>query len=52
MKKFKFAVLALAFAVLGGCANMGAMVGTSASVDANGLYKVEAVPQQQWTNGD
>lgn len=56
MKKLSFAVLVLAFAGLGGCANMpGAMVGTAAvSKDTLGAfgYPAGSWPEQLWTNGD
>lgn len=56
MKKLSLAVLVLAFAGLGGCANMpGAMVGTAAvSKDTLGAfgYPAGSWPEQLWTNGD
>ena len=56
MNKLRFVGVALALAVLGGCANMpGAMVGTGAvSKDVLGAfqYPAGAWPEQLWTNDD
>ena len=53
MNKFHMAVLALAFAVLGGCASTpGSTVGTSAVDTGYYGFKPDAVPVQIWTNDD
>ena len=49
MKRYQIAAVALVFAILGGCADMGGVVGTSA-VQADGAYGpyLPVEPKSPW----
>lgn len=53
VNKFNLTIVALALAVLSGCASTsGTLVGTSATSNSAFPYQPDAIPKMLWTNDD